>query len=262
MLAISVLNYGGNVTGSATHRLGTIILGLLAVAPLCAQTGGAAKVLQMAGQVSVLHDGNPWALNAGDVIQPEQIVITGPDGYAIFRVADGSTFDVFPNARVVFRNNHGDWKDLLEIILGKVKVSIQHFGGQPNNYKVRTATAVIAVRGTVFDVDVEDMDATTLVVVEEGRVEVSHLVQPGKTSILNPGDSIRVFKNQPLAARAVDRGMIYQKMMRAASDAMNQILLHQGTSAPGSTASSGSSSGDKNKNPVPTGNPPPPPPPH
>ena len=251
------------------HALAVCLLAAFVVAPLGdAQTGGAATVVAMSGQVSVLKDGNPWAVNIGDTISPDRIIITGPDGYAMFKVADGSTFDVFPNARVVFRENHGDWKDLLEILLGKVKVTIEHFGGLPNNYKVTTPTAVIAVRGTVFQVDVEDTDDTTLVLVEEGRVEVSHRVQPGKSQFLNPGESIRVFKNQPLQARTIDRGIAVQHVIRAAADAINQILLHRG-STPGATgSSSGSSSGstpsgDKSGNPAPS-NPPPtaPPPPH
>ncbi|MDQ2901401.1 MAG: FecR family protein, partial [Acidobacteriota bacterium] len=123
-----------------------------------AQVSGAAKVLVLKGQVSVLRDNAPWALNVDDSIQPQQIVITGPDGSAQFQVADGSKFEVYPNSRVTFRANRGDWKDLLEVLLGKVKVEIEKIGGQPNYNKVRTPTAVISVRGTVFDVDVEDED--------------------------------------------------------------------------------------------------------
>ena len=39
--------------------------------------------------------------------------MTGPDGWGMFQVADGSTFEVFPNSRTVFRANQGDWRDLL-----------------------------------------------------------------------------------------------------------------------------------------------------
>ena len=56
---------------------------------------------------------------------------------------------------------------------GRVKVHIQKLGGQPNNNRVTTPTAVISVRGTIFDVSVEDGEST-LVAVEEGLVEVRH----------------------------------------------------------------------------------------
>jgi hypothetical protein len=238
---------------------------LLSAGLACAQTGGDAKVVVMTGQVNLLRDGATWALNSSDLIHPDQMIVTGPDGYAQFRLADGSTFEVFQNARVAFRDNRGNWRDLLEIFLGKVKISIEHLGGQNPN-SVRTPTAVIAVRGTVFDIDVEDSDATTLVLCEEGRVEVTHLIQPGH-QILNPGEWVRVFKNMPLQAKVVDRGMVMQRLMRAASDAVNEIIYRAktGTSTPGSTGAPGStggtSSGDKSGAPTPTGAPPPPPPP-
>jgi len=255
------------VTSRIQHRSLTLLLVFFALAlPLSAQKEVAAKVVSLSGQVSILRDGTTWALNAGDQVQPQQTVVTGADSYAVFQVSDGSTFDVYPNAQVIFRNNRGDWKDLLEIMLGKVKVQIQHIGGMPNHNKVRTPTAVIAVRGTVFDVEVEDADATTLVLVEEGQVEVRHLMEPGQTRLLNPGDWLRVFKNQPLAAKTVDRGLVMQRLMRAASDALNEALYRMPRNPSGTAVPTGTtgSSGDKPGTPAPTagsGPPPPPPPP-
>ena len=67
----------------------------------------AAQVVQMTGQVSVLRDGNQWALQVGDSVQVRQTVVTGPGGYAVFKVFDGSTIEVFPNSHFVFRSNLG-----------------------------------------------------------------------------------------------------------------------------------------------------------
>ncbi|MDQ6699042.1 MAG: FecR domain-containing protein [Acidobacteriota bacterium] len=231
-----------------------------------AQTNPAAKALIIRGQVSVLRDSSPWALNIGDSIQPQQIVITGPDGSALFQVADGSKFEVYPNSRVIFRANRGDWKDLLEVLLGKVKVEIEKIGGQPNYNKVRTPTAVISVRGTIFDVDVEDEDATTLVLVEEGQVEVRHLSKPGDSKVLNPGEWIRIYKNQPLAAKSVDRGALLFRAVRAASDALYDVILRgpQGGGAGQSPVpgGAGAGNGDSCKPNCSAPPPPPPPPPH
>jgi len=71
-------------------------------------------------------------------------LFTGPDGHAIFEVSDGSTFEVFPNARVVFRKNTGSTKDLLDVLLGRVRVKIEHMLGIPNPNRVLTPTAVIS----------------------------------------------------------------------------------------------------------------------
>jgi ferric-dicitrate binding protein FerR (iron transport regulator) len=225
---------------------------------------GAAKLLTFTGQISVMRGDTPWALNAGDVVQPQQVIVTGPDGYGVFQVADGSKFEVFPQSRVVFRSNRGDWRDLLDLWLGKVRVQIEHFGGQPNHNTVRTPSAVISVRGTVFDVEVEEGTDTTLVLDEEGQVEVRHLLKPGQTRLLNPGEWVRVYKNEPLARKMIDNGSVLARAMRAASDAMYQAAvngprsgIHGVTGSPG-TGTGGGSPGDRNNNPPP----PPAPPPH
>ena len=200
------------------------VLGVCAITAH-AQESAAATVVTLNGQVSVLRDNSPWALNLGNSVQPRQIIITGADGYALLRVSDGSTFEVFPNSRVVFRDNPGNWKDLLEVFLGRVKIQIEKIGGQPNYNKVRTPTAVISVRGTVFDVTVEDEDATTMVTVDEGQVAVQHALLPrGDPKILNPGEWIRVYKNQPLSAKVVDRGGVLRGAMRAAADAVYEVI--------------------------------------
>ena len=226
------------------------LLGVCAISSY-AEDNGAAKVITLTGQVSVLHDNSPWVLNVGDSVQPRQIIVTGADGYALLQVSDGSTFEVFQNARVVFRDNPGNWKDLLEVFLGRVKVQIQKVGGQPNYNKVRTPTAVISVRGTVFDVNVEDEDATTLVVVDEGQVEVEHALLPsGHPKMLNAGEWVRVFKNQPLAAKSVDKGGVLRGAMRAAADALYEVVYRgsripssSGGSIPGSGGGTGTGSG-------------------
>jgi hypothetical protein len=141
------------------------------LAPLRAQDT-TATVIAQTGRVSVMTDSRgELALSKGMAIKPQQVIVTGPDGYAVFEVSDGSTFEVFNDARVVFRPKLANWKDLLDIVLGRVKVYIQHPPGKVNHNEVSSPTAVISVRGTIFDVNVEDVDGTTLVTVEEGLVE-------------------------------------------------------------------------------------------
>ena len=218
--------------------------------------GGAAKLVSFTGQISKLVDGNPWALNVGDLVQPQCMVVTGPDGYGLFQVSDGSTFEVFANSRVVFRANRSEWSDLLEVMLGRIRVKIEHFGGLPNNNKVRTPRAVISVRGTIFDVTVEDQDATTLVEDEEGVVEVRHLLRPGAARELHAGEYVRVFKNEPLAKSVIDKSDVLRRAMRIAVDV--GLNLPRGGSAPGTTTAPPSPGDKKGAPPTP---PPPPPPP-
>lgn len=243
-----------------------VIVGLLVAAalPVClAQSvfspDVAAKAVAVTGQVSILKDNYPWALSVGSGVTPRQVIVSGPDGFAVFQVSDGSTFEVYPNSRVVFRNNPGNWRDLLEVMIGRVKVHIQKLGGQPNPNRVRTATAVISVRGTVFDVVVEDEDATTLVSVDEGQVDVQHSLLPhGQPRILNAGEYLRVYRNQPLAQKGLDKSSVWKVAMRAIEDAFYTIVYRTGgTGGVGAPTGGGGPTlpGDTQ------GTPPPPPPP-
>src|SRR4029077_20121964 len=161
---------------------------------------------------SVLRDSQPWALNVGDLVQIQQVIVTGPDGFAKFQVSDGSFFEVYPNSNVVFRKNSGNLRDLLDLFVGRVKIHIQKWGGQPNPNRIITPTAVISVRGTTFDVSVDDDDETTIVTVEEGVVDVRHALRPSETKTLKAGESIHVYKDQPLAQSTVDKGAVVRKV--------------------------------------------------
>jgi ferric-dicitrate binding protein FerR (iron transport regulator) len=216
------------------------------LAPAQPSLGNAAKLIQMTGQVSVYRGNASFALNFGDLVSPSQIVVTGPDGSATFQVADGSTIEVYPNSRFVFRETTGNWEELLHMIIGRVRVEIQHLGGHPNPNKVRTATAVISVRGTIFDVEVEDNDGTTLVAVEEGKVEVRHLLQTG-SRLLNPGEWVEVFWNQPLAVRKTDYGVFWQRALNVVKDTLYEAVIHNRTGVPAGTpgTSGGGTAADK-----------------
>ncbi|MGQ9634397.1 MAG: FecR family protein [Bryobacteraceae bacterium] len=190
----------------------------------------AAKAISVSGQVTVLRDSQPWAINAGDLVPMGQVIIAGENGYAIFQLSDGSTFEVFPNSRVLFRHTPGNLKDLLDLVIGRIRVHIEKWGGQPNFNRVRTPTAVISVRGTTFEVEVEDDEETTLVVVEEGLVEVQHARHPGPPKILTTGQWLRVYKNQPLARSRIGKDSMVRGSLRVLADAL-QTLVYRGQPA-------------------------------
>ena len=228
-----------------------------------------AKVVMLRGQVSVLREAatvklvtsgssQHWALTVGDSVAAQQMIVTGPDGYALFQVSDGSTYEVFPNSKVVFRKNMPNWRDLIDVFLGQVRVHIQKLGNIPNPNRVITPTAVISVRGTTFDVTVDDEGESTLVQVEEGLVEVQHALMPtsGQGKLLRDGEEVRVFKQQPLA-HGIDKGSVIQRVFHAMLDAVNTAIIQ--VRVPGRLPGGGGGcpacgSGDK-------GPPPPPPPP-
>jgi hypothetical protein len=256
----------------------SLLIAAMAVVSLHAQQY--AKVLVQTGSVSYIKDssGYTFALMDKDVLQPGYTVKTGSDGYAKFQVRDGSTFEVFPNSEVVFTKTDSI-TDLLNVWLGRVKVMIQHVPGVPNPNKVVTPTALISVRGTIFDVAVEDMDGTTSVTLDEGLVQVQHRLKAGKPVTLYPGQEIRVFPDQPLARLADTGGKIHALLKateRAIYDAIytrpggpstsgGNIPTTSGKQGDKGTGSGNGQTGDKGNSPAPgTGSapttPPPPPP--
>jgi FecR protein len=194
--------------------------------------GTGAMVLLQSGDVSHAGDraGYRVIIPPCGVVKQQQVIKTGPDGYAKFQVSDGSTFEVFPNSEVTFRKSYGIG-DLLNVWMGKVKVYIQHFPGVPNPNNVTTPTALISVRGTIFDVDVQ-ADGTTFVTLDEGLVDVRHLLVASRIIRLNPGESVQVLPNVPLAALPRDKGMIFRQVLRGLEDAVRQAI-YQRPSGPG-----------------------------
>lgn len=217
----------------------------------------AAKVVSLTGRVSVVRDSNPepWALVVGDHVQAKELILTGPDGQATFQVSDGSTFIVYPNSRVIFRKNEPNWRDLLDVLVGRVKVQIEHLYG-PNPNRVVTPTAVISVRGTTFDISVDDEDETTLVEVEEGVVDVRHAMLGGSTRTLSTGETLRVYRDTPIASSRIDKGALAERVLRMAVNAICtwEARIPRGSAGGGGDTPSSPGVDDSSK-----GAPPPPP---
>ena len=121
---------------------------------------------------------------------------------------------MYSNSKVVFRETPGI-TDLLDLFIGRVKVFIEHSKG-PNPKDVEAPTAVISVRGTVFDVEVQDEDGTTFVTLDDGLVDVRNLTAPGPSVLLKPGDSILIEPNKPLIPQQINQHAALRLVLKAA----------------------------------------------
>lgn len=234
-----------------SHMLTTRTLSLaaaliLTVSGALAQDSSA-RVIQQTGQVSISDGGYFKALSVGDTIKIRQLIVTGPDGYAKFEVnSDRSTFEVFGNSKVFFRDVPGAWDNLLNVVIGRIKVFIQHAPGIPNPNRVTSPTAVISVRGTIFDVVVEDLDGTTFVAVDDGVVDVRNTTAAGPAVTLRQHDSVRVYPGQPLVGRQVDRGELWRRIAYIARDGFWQVMTRR-PGGNGPIGPTGGAQGDKGK---------------
>ena len=121
---------------------------------------------------------------------------TGPGGTVMLELPDGSYMVVSENTTLMIQDYwSGNLRSLVNVMMGKVRFYIQRLGGRPNPYRVMTPTALIAVRGTTFDVA---MDEAQVVEVRclEGQVAVETvglsdrevILEPGRKTLVRPGE--------------------------------------------------------------------------
>jgi hypothetical protein len=155
-----------------------------------------AKVLASEGQVEIQREASgklsvqkvafkvDGALRAGDTI------ITGKNGKLVLGLSDGSQAVIAPKTTVIIQDLSKSPRTLFQMLKGKTRIQIEKLGGQPNPYRVNTPTAVIAVRGTIFDVLVEEDE--TQVFLHEGEVAVINQSLPDQAVFLTAGLMTRV----------------------------------------------------------------------
>jgi FecR protein len=156
-----------------------------------------ARVTSVSGAATISGNGrNSVRLVRGTTLAPGDEIETGNGGRVVIDLTDGSQVVVLPNSRIVIGSfqNAATLKELLQITLGRIRVKINHFKGKPNPYRIKSPTASIAVRGTVFEVIVEPL-GDTKVVVTEGAVEVASLRDPANPLIAEPGRNVIVRPN-------------------------------------------------------------------
>jgi hypothetical protein len=130
------------------------------------------------------------------IIQVGDEVRTGSGGSVMLTAPDASYMVVSENSKLVVDDFwSGSLRSMVNLMLGQVRFYIQRLGGRPNPYTVTTPTALIAVRGTIFEVDV---DAAQVVEVWcfDGQVNVQNvffsdrevLVNPGFKTLVRPGE--------------------------------------------------------------------------
>ncbi len=171
----------------------------LTVSIVSSQKLSSAKILNSSGSVEITRPSgsgmNRVNLRVGDELLNGDVIKTGADGRMIIGLKDGSQAIISRNTIVEIKDAVNSPRTIFNIIRGKTRIKIEKLGGKPNPYKVTTPTAVIAVRGTIFDVFVSKNETKVFVV--EGEVSVAMLAVPDVEVILTPGQFTRVKENEP-----------------------------------------------------------------
>ena len=198
---------------------------VLLLLPSLALAQGKVKVTSSYGPVEVMFASGTQlvptrtalpTLDIGDEIR------TGPGAQMTLELPDGSYMVVNENTTLKIDKFWGsEVRNLVRVMMGKVRFFIQRLGGRPNPYRVNTPTALIAVRGTTFEVTVGEASATE-VLCFEGRVTVEAAGLPDREVILDAGRKTMVVPGQypmkPVEMNGVFAGSRVLRVVRKSED--------------------------------------------
>lgn len=176
-------------------------LAFLATADARAQELVSARVLSSQGPVEIQRRGqgqsefSKIAYRVNDELAAGDVIKTFKGGRLVLGLTDGSQAVIGEQTIVEIADLSRSPRTIFNVLRGKTRIRVEKMGGRPNPYRVNTPTAVIAVRGTLFDVLVSGRE--TRVLVHEGEVAVSNQASPTVLVVLPPGWSTRVREGRP-----------------------------------------------------------------
>src|SRR5467141_2136512 len=126
----------------------------------------------------------------GEQLPPGTILDTG-SGRLLLRLSDGSEVIVRAHTKLLVQQPSLTDPSFFQLLLGRIRALINKRTGGAVPFELGTPSAVIAVRGTQFDVEVNARNVTEVDVVD-GLVEVYGRNANGGSVLLEPGFSTRI----------------------------------------------------------------------
>ena len=154
-----------------------LMLTTFLVPPGAASVAADCSITTATGQVQVLPSatGDWTSVEAGMTLKEGARIRTAADSEAVVTLFDGSTVEILPNSELEFQHMQSIGEDQKTIQLAQIAGQTWHrvmaLVDSRSSYEVRTPSAYCAVRGTYFEVNMQE-DNVTLVRVHEGTVAV------------------------------------------------------------------------------------------
>jgi hypothetical protein len=170
------------------------------VAPITAPFAGS-TISDFKGKVEIqLPNHSLRAPTRGELL-PAETQINTEEGRILLRLADGSDLLVRSNTRLVLKQPETNGWRYVQVMIGRVRAEIQKRLGTTPGFQIGTPSAVISVRGTSFDVEVNRAGLTE-VDVREGVVQLDSTKGMGESVLIRAGFSSRVgFESGPESPR-------------------------------------------------------------
>ncbi|MDX8392684.1 MAG: FecR family protein, partial [Mariprofundaceae bacterium] len=177
------------------------------------------QVTYLNGNVQVLRHDSPEPLYLNDSIFAEDVVITDASGRAKISMSEGSVVFVGRKSRLNIDEYVVDRGQLksgsFNMLWGKVRFAVSELRAPGSSFNVKTATATIGVRGTVFTVHVakpkgipkilpktyKPPKMPTDVLLLKGIVIAKSI--GGLQKVMKPGHVAKIFKTGLISVRKV-----------------------------------------------------------
>ncbi|MCK5736449.1 MAG: FecR domain-containing protein, partial [Spirochaetaceae bacterium] len=191
----------------STRRLLSAVTLLLLITFIVSAESASGTISYLEGSVQVSRNGrylSPGNVNIGLKIESSDTVETGSDGYVEVEMnapSAGSLVKVRPDSSFYFESSPKESprrETFFQMLRGSLSLKVGRLSSR-ESYKVQTDTAVMAVRGTEFNVDMA-ADRSVLVTVPEGHVES----KSGRSTIMaQPGTVAAVDNNAQMSAISI-----------------------------------------------------------
>ncbi len=163
---------------------------LLALPVFAAEKAGEIKLVN--GKVEILKEQQVVgkSAKAGSEFLTDDLIRTKRKSFAEVSFIDGSSVKIYERSRLKINGIERGKDYNADIQKGRVLFDIAKSEDVSGDFKVKTTTSIIGVKGTSFRIDV--LPEFTRVTVNEGVVEVSRLDLPERSVVLNPGQSVLI----------------------------------------------------------------------
>ena len=150
-----------------------------------------ATISDFKGKVSIQLPAQSLSAPVRGEVLPADTTVATDDGRLLLKLSDGSDVLVRPHTKLLLKQPEvSGWK-YFQLLVGRVRTQIKkRLGGSPD-FQIGTPSAVISVRGTRFDIEV-DRRGFTQVDVDEGVVELEAVTGRGESVLITAGFSSRV----------------------------------------------------------------------
>lgn len=195
------------------------LLLILLIVPSALFAQGPVRVASLLGRVEWRAASSrnfvPLTAAAQQLVQAGDELRTGPDAQLVLELPDASYMVVSENSKLIVDDQwNSSFRNMLNLMAGKVRFYIQRLGGRPNPYRVTTPTALIAVRGTTFEVTVDEAQFVQ-VRCFDGSVAVESVGLPDREVILEAGRKTSVRPGEyPLTPVNNDEALLRNRVIQ------------------------------------------------